>query len=185
MNQPAQPKKKTNPIVIVAVVLGALVVCGIAGVGVIGALGVSGSRKYLENSKRAEGMASSGAIARGVIACAEQEKLGEGTLAAGTTAKTGGLPSTTPAVPSDLSKIRGKKYVAAPTDWESPSWRCIKFSMMMPQYFQYQWVKENDTAGKVVAKADLNGDGSADAHLETPVTCSGGKCTAGKLTIVK
>jgi hypothetical protein len=36
-------------------------------------------------------------------------------------------------------------------DWETPGWDCIKFAMPDPQYFQYQWVRESDTAG--VARA--------------------------------
>lgn len=129
--------------------------------------GCCGVSRYLEQSKKAEGKNGIGMMARGAIACAE--------------ANGGKLPASSRAVPSALSAVQGKKYMSSPTDWDDPSFKCMKFSMLDPQYFQYQWVSKGPTSGTARAVADLNGDGTPDSTLELDVTCTGTSCTQATL----
>lgn len=78
------------------------------------------------------------------------------------------LPGSTPAVPGDLSLISGKKFQANPAEWEE--WSELRFMLPDPQWCQYQWIKESDTAGKAVAKCDPDGNGSVGIHYEWMVT---------------
>lgn len=161
-----------SPVAIILIVVGALVVLAIAGVGVFAAIGMYGARRYINTAKEAEGRTSAQVLALGIVRCAEQETL-EG--------KSELLPDTAPAVPGSLSDVSGRKYMSSTTDWSAPAYTCATFAMSTPQYFQYQWVKESSTAGVVRAIADFNGDGSADVTFEVPVTCTGKTCSTGAI----
>jgi hypothetical protein len=121
-------------------------------------------RGYVNASKKAEGKNNVGVISLGAIACAE--------------ASGGKLPASTPLVPANLAQVSGKKYMSQPSDWDSPSFKCMKFALSEPQYFQVQWVLKSPTSGTARAVADLDGDGTPDSVIEKDVTCTGGACTA-------
>jgi hypothetical protein len=73
--------------------------------------------------------------------------------------------------------------MSSPADWSDNAFACGGFSMADPQYFQYQWVKHNETTGEVTAKADLDGDGGFDVSLSVPISCTAASsCTAGAMT---
>jgi hypothetical protein len=121
--------------------------------------------RYMQNAKRAEAMAATAAIGRGIIACAAETKA---------------LPPTSTKVPAALSDVSGKKYQSSAADWSSPTWTCAKFSMSEPSYFQYHWELTSPTKGTVKAEGDLTGSGSVDNAVEVDVTCSEpGVCTLG------
>lgn len=125
--------------------------------------GCCGVSKYLEQSKKAEGKTGIASMASGVVACA---------------ALSGGkLPATSAMVPAALSQVSGKKYASSAKDWEDPAFKCMKFSMSAPQYYQYQWILKSPTAGIARAVADLDGDGKPDSTLEMDVSCPASGCT--------
>jgi type IV pilus assembly protein PilA len=165
MNQ--EPKKKF-PVWIIIVL--ALIPVGVAALGILAALAVFGVKKYMTSAKTAEGVHVAGAIANRVARCAsEQDESG----------KRRGLPETSPAVPASLSDVAGVKYKSAPAEWSAPAFTCAGFVLTDPQYFQYQWVRADESSGVVRAVADLDGDGAPDVGVESRIECSpAGQCTA-------
>lgn len=145
---------------VVAVVIGVVVLLGVLAI-----LALSGTRKYLQNAKEAEGKANVGAIARDVVGCSERDMTGV-PLEPGATLARRGLPPTTAAVPASLSDVSARKYMSSSSDWATPGWDCIKFSISAPQYFQYQWVRSSPTEGVARATCDLDGDGAPDVRVE-------------------
>jgi type IV pilus assembly protein PilA len=104
-------------------------------VGVLAALGIYGTRKYLAAAKTAEAKNSIGAIAREAVAAYEREALVGGKLV------TSHLCETAIPVPASLSSVKALKYQpnsAAGTDFNSgdaqTGWTCLKFAMTSPIY---------------------------------------------------
>jgi hypothetical protein len=126
--------------------------------------GCCGVSRYLEQSKKAEGKNGVGIMGRGAISCAQSSG--------------GKLPATSAMVPATLAQVSGKKYMSSPADWGDPAFKCLKFSMSEPQYFQYQWVLKSPTSGVARAVADLDGDGKPDSTIELDVTCAAQVCNA-------
>jgi type IV pilus assembly protein PilA len=142
----------------------------VAIIGVLAALAIYGVRKYIANSKTAEARMTLGRIAKDASASYNRENMAGAVLAAGTSADVSNrLCSDSAKVPLDITKIEGKKYQSAPGDWapaadaSTVGWKCLKFSMQDPQYYQYQYTATGDlTAGggtfTAYAWGDLNGD---------------------------
>lgn len=173
---PQQSSGGSKVVIILAIVFGVIVV-GVGIIGVMAALGIFGMRKYLVNAKAAEGREAVTAIARGVVSCAGSE-----TTDSSGTPQPNGLPPSTAPVPASLDDVSGRKYMSAPSDWKTPGWDCIGFSMATPQYFQYQWLRNSPTDGTVRGVADLDGDHTAEVTFEVEVRCTGSTCTAGMVT---
>jgi len=163
VNAPPPAKKSVLPIVLA--VVGGVLLLGVAIVGILAVLGIAGFRSYLSKAKTAEGQSSVSLLARGVARCAESR---------------GGsaLPDSAGPVPASLAAVSGRKYMSAPSDWSADAFECASFRMSLPQYFQYEWVKRSDAAGTATARADLDGDGTAEVVLEADVSCGGGRCSA-------
>lgn len=182
MNQPphpalpmAPPPPRKSNVALILIIVGVVGFVLIAGVGVLAALGIYGTRKYLIEAKKAEGKNVVGAIARGMVTCMEAEDLSP-------TATPRQLPPSSPPVPASLP--RGVKYQSSSADWASPAFSCARFSMSTPQYFQYQWERVSPMIGIVRARADLDGDGKIDAAIEQEVRCtSGPQCSVGALLL--
>lgn len=153
------PKKSSNAIIVVAV----LAVVAVPVLGIFASLAIYGVSRYVKQSKQAEARAFSGMFARGITTC-------------------GKLPPTSTPVPAEVPQ--GAKYQSAPDDWNQPAHTCAKFSVSSPQFYSYQWVKESEDSGHVVAKADLDGDGEVDSQVEMDVTCSAGMCSVGVSRVV-
>lgn len=167
--------EKNNTLKIVLIVVGVVVALVVVGIGVLAAIAVFGTKEYVSAAKEAEGKATVGAISRGAAACFEKEDMSSNVIG-GSAPSTHELPATTQPVPASLSAVSGKKYQSSPSDWSGPGWSCMAFSMMSPQYFQYQWVRDSPTKGRAIAKADFDGDGAADVTFERAVDCSSGTC---------
>jgi hypothetical protein len=123
--------------------------------GVLPALGIYGVRRYLASSKTSEAKNTIGAISRGAAAAFERESAG------GTGHK---LCKSAPAVPSTVPS--GKKYqpdTTAGNDYESgdaeTGWRCLKFSMTQPHYFQYGYSAGGPYKGPAVGGPDPGASG--------------------------
>lgn len=168
MPRMSEPEKKKTPTwAIVLMVMAGIALLGILGLGVLSALAASGVRKYLEASKSVEGRITSSALARDIAACSDQKPE---------------LPDTASPVPATLADVKGKKYLSGAADWSAPAYECARFSLSAPQYYQYQWTRTSATSGRVVAQADLDGDGKVDSTFTATVTCTtaadGLACTA-------
>ena len=139
----------------------------VAIMGVLAALSTYGVRRYMTHSKSAEAMTNLAGISKSVHAAATRETMSGGLLAAGeqstntgkTTGSTSGkgkgkgatvtfsvpgLCDAAQSVPSSMNSVKAKKYQpnpAAGLDYGSgdqyTGWRCLKFSISSPQYYQY------------------------------------------------
>ncbi len=151
-------------------------------VGVLPALGIYGLRRYLASSKTAEAKQVLSGISRGAAAAFEREN------ASGTRA----LCKSAVAVPSVVPK--GTKYAPNPTagnDFETgdseTGWKCLKFLMTQPHYFQYGYTMGGPYKGPAVggpdpgkngyeawAIGDLDGDGVTSLFTMTgTITATG------------
>lgn len=156
-------RKKTPTWAIVVGILAAVGLLGIVVIGIMAALAVNGTKKYLAAAKGAEARNATGQLARGIVTCVENDLEGGKSL-----------PPTAAPVPATLAEVAGKKYMSAGTDWDAPAYKCARFSMPMPQYYRYQWVRTSATEGSVLADADLDGDGKVDDAVSVQVTCTPG-----------
>lgn len=131
MGQP--PKKGSSTCLVVGLILGGL---GILLVSVVGTLAISGVRRYLAAAKTAEAKNTVGAISRAAVSAYERERGLQGSerkLCGSSIA----VPATVPA---------GKKYAPVSgadfdTGDDENGWRCLRFSMTMPIYYQYRYVR--------------------------------------------
>lgn len=168
---PTEPKKGMSALAIVLIILGALGVLVVAGIGVMAALAVYGTRKYIDTAKQAEGRMGVTMLARGMERCFEDESK---------------LPPTARPVPATLAAVSGKKYQSSPSDWSDAAYKCAHFEGPgggTPQYFQYAWTLTDATHGTARAVADLDGDGKADADFSATVSCvAGGDCTVSPVS---
>ena len=119
----------------------------VAIIGVLAALAIYGVRRYLASAKTAEAKMSIGAMARGQVSAYERENGGSANIAPGASgtlfnhdmcAGAGNI------VPSTQTSIKGKKYtpsMATGCDFETgdfnSGWKCVKFNLSSPSYFQY------------------------------------------------
>jgi hypothetical protein len=165
-------KKPMSPVVIILIVVGAILVLAVVGVGVMAALGVYGTRKYISNAKSIEGKMEVTRLAGSIVACSVKEQAEKGSVS---------LPDSAPPVPPTLSDVGGKKYMSSPAEWSAATYACGSFIIGTPQYFQYEWQRVSATEGKAFARADLDGDGKAEIVYEMPVTCTTTGCTPGTL----
>ncbi|HEY4119702.1 MAG TPA: hypothetical protein VGM56_17665 [Byssovorax sp.] len=186
MNQPYQAppdasKKSLSVGVIVAIVVGGLLLVGVVGVGILATLAMYGTKKYLASAKTAEAKNTVGAISRAAMAAYEREGVGGHALCASRgPAAAGHAP-----VPQDFHLVQGKKYTpstAPGVDYDTGTpaggWRCLKFAMTQPSYYQYHYVaggpwvtKNGDAAGpngfEAAAKGDIDGNGTPSFFSRT------------------
>jgi type IV pilus assembly protein PilA len=150
MNEPAKKSFPTWLLVILVVLGGAVVLMGTLGV-----IAVFGVRKYIANAKAAEARNVLGMIGKEAARAYEDSSPtpGQRTLCA----------SASSPVPADANRISGKKYQSATTEWEVDAPRkagfaCLKFSMMDPQYFQYNFASTSGGKMTATARGDLDGN---------------------------
>ena len=143
----------------------------VAIIGVLAALAIYGVRKYIANSKTAEARNSLGQMSKDASAAYDREHM-DGTVLSlgGTSAVMHALCGTAvAAVPAAATSIQGKKYQSKPSEWAAgdanTGWKCLRFTMDEPQYYQYSY-KSSGTTGangdtfQAIANGDLNGNGT-------------------------
>jgi hypothetical protein len=160
MTQPTQKKGLPTWVIVLIV----LAVAAPFAIGIFSALAIYGVRKYMVEAKRAEATHVLSNWSKGMVACGEKD----------------GLPPSSPAVPASLASVAGMKYQSAPAEWSDAAFACAGITLVEPQYFQYQWVRQSPTAGALVALADFDGDGSPEQRLESSITCDAGRCSASQ-----
>jgi type IV pilus assembly protein PilA len=161
----------------------------VAIIGVLAALAIYGVRRYLASAKTSEAKNTVGAIARGADAAFQRETtasqlVGEGASSAAAShalcTSTGpDAPGHGP-VPTLLTSVQGTKYqprTADGNDFETGTtlggWKCLKFSMSQPIYYQYHYnaggnfratgtgapvYSDPANAFEAAAQGDLDGD---------------------------
>jgi type IV pilus assembly protein PilA len=156
----------------------------VAIIGVLAALAIYGVRRYLASSKTSEAKQNVGAIARGAAAAFEREvtvseDVGEGTESLEASHQ---LCDTSANNPVPATVPQGTKYQPDTTDGNdfesddsSSGWRCVRFGMTQPHYYQYSYMRDANNltqlgAGLGVtctipcyeasAQGDLDGDGT-------------------------
>jgi len=131
--------------IVLGVVVGVVVVLGL-----LSTLAIRGMRKYIAAAKTAEATNTVQAIGRGAAAAYERD----GKL----------CPTVAHPIPSSPESIRGRKYMAGPTEWRDAGFDCLRFEMSLPQYYTYEYRSRGDTF-EVIARGDLNGDGVLSTHV--------------------
>lgn len=147
-----------------------------AGVDMVAAMAAYGVRRYLESAKVVEAKNTVGAIARGAIAAYERESVSGAALAPNASAAHVVCDSARP-VPQSVPKgTTHQPGTAAGADFQSGTdaagWRCLKFDMVMPHYYQYDYRHGGPYKGparggpdpgpggfEISAEGDLDGDG--------------------------
>jgi type IV pilus assembly protein PilA len=135
----------------------------VAIIGVLAALAIYGVRRYLASAKTSEGKNTIGAIARGAAAAYERETAAAEIVAEGSlsTNANHALCDSAAAVPV-AGPPTGRKYQPTTVDGDVngfetgdalTGWKCLKFGMTQPIYYQY-WYNHN-AAG--IGVGDISG----------------------------
>jgi type IV pilus assembly protein PilA len=152
---PPPIEKKSSTGLIIAIVLGVVFVL-IVGVGILAVLAIASTRKYVANAKQAEATSSLGMMMKDAVMAYESS--GE-TPAARTL-----CPAARAPIPASVTAVAGKKYQSTTDEWQAdPGFSCLKFELVMPQYYQYDFAS---AGGELAAKAkgDLDGDGTLSEY---------------------
>ncbi len=131
------------------------------------------AKKLLAKSKTAEAKTTVAGIARAAIAAFEKKKANAKDKTATKNLKLCGSASPVPS-----SVLKGKRYQPAQTDGEDfktgddqTGWRCIRFELQTPHYYQYHYGRDGSPVAPKNPKAcksdcfeagaigDLDGDG--------------------------
>lgn len=171
----APPPRKSGGFPTWAIVLLAVFGVGIVLVGVMAVLAIAGVRRYLSAAKSAEATNTIGLI--GLDASMAYAEPGHVLCA-----------SASHPVPVSILQVSAKKYMSSPVDWTSdPSdqgFNCLKFTMDLPQYYQYDYRRTGGATGSAVgdgfeaeAKGDLDGDGVTSSFKTTGSITSVGTLT--------
>ena len=159
----------------------------VAIIGVLAALAIYGVRRYLAAAKTAEAKDAIGAICRSALSAYDREAPAAETLPEGMqSAKFAHqLCSTAPPVPNGGAPA-GRKYQPAGADGQdyhtgtdAEGWKCLRFEITQPQYFQYAYTKDGSPMApanpapcaqqcfEAGAHGDLDGDGDLSAFART------------------
>ena len=139
----------------------------VAIIGILAALAIYGVRRYLTNAKTGEAKSNIGRLAKDAVAAFERETMA-GTLltAGGAVASVHQLcPTVGTLVPASVPA--GQKIQPDSSVWQSDAgWRCLRFSVNTPVYYQYNYTAANPTnqataSFTATATGDLNGDATA------------------------
>jgi type IV pilus assembly protein PilA len=152
----------------------------VAIIGVLAALAIYGVNRYLASSKSAEAKNGLGALSRGASAAFEREVSVSEVLTEGMESVAAAHTLCGNATPVPAVVPAGKKYqpsTAQGMDFETASsvtgWRCVKYALTQPHYYQYQYVVNGSTGlasggaamsncadcYQAAAFGDLDGDG--------------------------
>lgn len=179
----APPPKRSQGLPVWIIVVIVIAVGGVLFVGVLAALGIYGTRRYVQSAKTAEAKNTVGAIARGAQMAWERESAESG--AHRFCASATSVPATVPA---------GKKHMPSVstgmdfnTGDENTGWMCLKFSMTTPIYYQYHYhqgsgylapaVSPGADGFEAAARGDLDGNGTTSLFALT------GKASGGVVTL--
>jgi type IV pilus assembly protein PilA len=177
----------------------------VAIIGVLAALAIYGVRRYLASAKTSEARQTIGAISRNSQASFERENAASEEVAEGKESSKSAhtlCASAGESVPKGKGGAgtvpKGKKYQPDTgnkkdfdADDSTTGWKCLRFSLNQPHYYQYHYTKDTvaggstnpakcDTSGdtgcyEAIALGDLDGDATVGEFSQT------GKITNGEL----
>jgi type IV pilus assembly protein PilA len=141
----------------------------VAIIGILAALAIYGVKKYLTNAKTGEAKNNLGRLGKDAISAYERETMAATLAQPGDTSPAVHRLCDSAAAGVPASVPKGSKMQPNPVDWNAGSvtagWKCLKFSVNDPLYYQYKYTATNptDPAGTFAAQAigDLDGDGTA------------------------
>jgi type IV pilus assembly protein PilA len=158
----------------------------VAIIGVLAALAIYGVRRYLASTKTAEAKEKIGAISRGATGAFERETTAAEDVVEGqeSAASSHALCDDAQNVPAAVPQ--GKKYQPKTADGEDfetgdtlTGWKCLKFNLTQPHYYQYQYHKDASPVApanpavcaadcyEAGAVGDLDGDGQTALFAKT------------------
>ncbi len=158
---PQQRSSSATVVIVVVAVLGILVF----GVCILAVLAIFGTSKYLSAAKGAEATNTVGQLQKLAAQAYEREAPSDNvTPGAAALIEHRLCPSASRPVPSSVTDVAAKKYMAAPAEWltdekTNAGFACLKFEMMSPQYYQYDY-KATASSFTAIAHGDLDGDGT-------------------------
>jgi type IV pilus assembly protein PilA len=136
----------------------------VAIIGILAALAIYGVKKYLTNAKTGEAKNNLGRMGKDAVAAYQRESMDATLMAANAdTPAVHRLCATAAANPTAVPP--GTKAQPNPALWKSdPGWRCLRFSLNDPVYYQYSYAA-NVSGGTFTASAtgDLDGDTTSSA----------------------
>jgi len=141
----------------------------VAIIGVLSTLAIYGVRKYLTNAKTTEARTAIGRMAKDAQNAFETEALLQNVLNVNSSSTvTRSLCDDAPPVPAAITSVQDGKYQSSPAEWKVGGWKCLKFTMNDPQYYQYSYTSSATTAlGNETFTAQANGDLDADSIQST------------------
>lgn len=147
----------------------------VAIVGVLAALAIYGVRKYIANAKTAEARNSLGQIAKDASSAFAREGMAGAVLGLGSTAGVNNklCSSASATIPGSAGLIKGQKYQSNPGEWAADGtvvhkgFACLKFQMVDPQYYMYNYAGSGGGAENDTFTATANGDLNGDDNLST------------------
>jgi len=142
----------------------------VAIIGILAALAIYGVKKYLTNAKSGEAKNNLGRLGKDAVSAFERETM-DATLA---TADNGSssvhrlCASAGAGVPTAIPP--GKKVQPDPAAWNAgdsvTGWRCLKFSLNDPVYYQYNYTATNPT-NTATGTFEATATGDFDASTST------------------
>jgi type IV pilus assembly protein PilA len=165
-HQAPPPKKSTNWIVILVVVIG----IGVFALPTLAAIAIYGVRRYLSAAKTSEAKNTIGVVARAALGSYERERQGDGGAVHSLCKTAVPVPR---AIPAGVKYQPGTGGVDFDTGDEATGWKCLRFAMTTPIYYKYSYTKGSSpvTLGKpnapkvggaesfeAAAEGDLDGD---------------------------
>jgi type IV pilus assembly protein PilA len=168
----------------------------VAIIGVLAALAIYGVRKYLASAKTSEAKNTVGAITRGAAASYERESAASQIVAEGSnsSAATNSLCNSSNSVPSSAIPA-GTKYQPKTNegnDFETgdtlSGWKCLKFTLTQPIYYQYLYTKGGGKTKVAVGagetfEAAAFGDLDADTVISTFARTGKANTSTGQLVL--
>jgi len=137
----------------------------VAIVGILAVLAVFGVGKLINGSKTAEAKNSVAQIAKLADMAYTKERPATGTLAPGALATVTRQLCASAAAKVPIGPVpQAQKYQSTAADWsagdENTGWKCLKFEMNAPQYYQYAYTATAGTKFNATAQGDLDGNGT-------------------------
>jgi type IV pilus assembly protein PilA len=140
----------------------------VAIIGILAALAIYGVKKYLTNAKTGEAKNNLGRMGKDAVAAFQREAMDATLLPANEdTPAVHRLCSNAAANPTAVPA--GTKAQPNPALWKSDvGWRCLRFSLNDPVYYQYDYSATNETnvttgAFTAIATGNLDGDGTSNS----------------------
>jgi type IV pilus assembly protein PilA len=170
----------------------------VAIVGVLAALAIFGVSRYLKTAKTAEAKDTIGGISRAAAGSYERETYANELLGDGKTSAAAMHALCLTAKPAPANIPKGTKIQPAAADGadfntgdQVTGWKCLKFTMTQPVYYQYQYSQGTSPCGasapasgfEACAQGDLDGNGTPSTFARIGEVRSGNLVVSTELYI--